>query len=296
MALRNQPYFPLYVQDYLTDEKLNSCSAASQGVYIKIMCILHKQETYGELLFKQKDKQTDKQILNFALKFAKLLPFDTETIFNALVELVDEGVLTIDGDKIYQKRMVKDGYISSERSKSGKKGGGNPNLFKQNPKQTFKQKDKQNPENEIEYENEDEDEKEKGVQGEKQFPHELYGNHSIIYAEANSKELEKELENNYSQHESLVTTAFNTYGIKIEVEDVKKMIPAFMVNLTDTSSYPIADKAAKAFFGNWFKSKLKQHATGTNKNGNRTNNRVGNDYRDKLARDLQAGINQAASA
>ena len=145
MALRNQPYFPLYVQDYLTDEKLNSCCAASQGVYIKILCIFHKQETYGKVLFKQKDKQTDKQILNFALKFAKLLPFDTETILNALTELVEEGVLTIDGDEIYQKRMVKDGNISLLRSKAGKDGGGNPNLFKQSPKQT----PKQNPEYEY---------------------------------------------------------------------------------------------------------------------------------------------------
>ena len=35
MALRNQPYIPLYVQDFLTDEKLNQCSPASQGIYIK---------------------------------------------------------------------------------------------------------------------------------------------------------------------------------------------------------------------------------------------------------------------
>ena len=57
MSLRNQPYFPLYVQDFLTDEKLNCCSASSQGVYIKIMCLLHKSEVYGELMLKQKDKQ-----------------------------------------------------------------------------------------------------------------------------------------------------------------------------------------------------------------------------------------------
>ena len=150
MALRNQPYFPLYVQDFLTDEKLNSCSAASQGVYIKILCIFHKQETYGKILFKQKDKQTDKQILNFAMKFAKLLPFDTETILNALTELVEEGVLTIDGDEIYQKRMVKDGNISLLRSKAGKHGGGNPILYKQTDKQT----DKQNTEYEYAYDNE----------------------------------------------------------------------------------------------------------------------------------------------
>lgn len=149
MALRNQPYFPLYVQDYLTDEKLNSCNAASQGVYIKVLCILHKQDEYGCILLKQKDKQKDKQILNFAWKLASLITFDYDTIKNALVELIDEGVLIIEEDKLYQKRMVKDGNISLIRSKVGKAGGGNPNLLKQNPKQKGKQK----PEYENEYEN-----------------------------------------------------------------------------------------------------------------------------------------------
>jgi len=154
MALRNQPYFPLYVQDYLTDEKLSSCSASTQGVYIKILCIFHKSETYGGILFKQKDKQTTNTVLNFACKFAKLLSFDAETIKNALEELLEENVLTIDNDFIYQKRMVKDGNISISRALAGKKGGGNPNLkkvdndvlLKQNPKQTDKQNHKQNPE------------------------------------------------------------------------------------------------------------------------------------------------------
>lgn len=151
MALRDQPYLPLYVQDYLTDEKLNMCSPAAQGVYIKIMCILHKQETYGEVvLFKQKDKQKSSMIENFALRFTKLLPFTYDDILSALSELTEEAVLIIDGDRIYQPRMVKDNRISEARSKAAKKGGGNPNLFKLNPKQ----RDKQNTEYENEYENE----------------------------------------------------------------------------------------------------------------------------------------------
>lgn len=150
MALRDQPYFPLYVQDFLTDEKLNCCSASTQGVYIKILCILHKQDEYGCILFKQKDKHTDDKLRDFALKFAKLLPFDSNTIYDALIELVDENVLIIEGDKLYQKRMVKDGQISISRSIAGKTGGGNPILFKQKEKQKIKQ----NTENEIETETE----------------------------------------------------------------------------------------------------------------------------------------------
>lgn len=123
MALRDQPYFPLYVQDYLTDEKLNMCSAATQGVYIKIMCIFHKSERYGGILLKQKDKQNENICFNFATKFVKLLPFDLPTIESALNELIDEKVLSIDGDFLFQKRMVKDNDISIKRATAGKKGG-----------------------------------------------------------------------------------------------------------------------------------------------------------------------------
>ena len=123
MALRNQPYLPLYVQDFLTDEKLIECSALATGVYIKTMCVLHKSETYGTLLLKQKDKQNDKQIINFASKLAKFLPWDLLTIISGLEELLNEEVLVIDGDLLSQKRMIKDGNISDKRASAGSKGG-----------------------------------------------------------------------------------------------------------------------------------------------------------------------------
>lgn len=123
MALRNQPYIPLYVQDYLTDEKLNECSPATQGVYIKLLCVLHKMDEYGTILLKQSDKQTSNQIKNFACKFAKQIAFSVEIIESALNELIANGVMTINGDILFQKRMVKDNGISVVRSEAGKKGG-----------------------------------------------------------------------------------------------------------------------------------------------------------------------------
>jgi len=123
MALRDQPYLPLYIQDYLTDEKLNECSAASQGVYIKILCVLHKSDEYGKFLLKQNDKQTSKQTKNFASKFARHITFSPDVIESALDELLENSVMTLDGDILFQKRMVKDNEISLKRSNSGKKGG-----------------------------------------------------------------------------------------------------------------------------------------------------------------------------
>ena len=123
MALRNQPYIPLYVQDYLTDEKLSMCSWATQGVYIKLLCLLHKSEPYGTILLKQNDKQHLDFASNFASKIMKLLPIEKDILIAAITELVNEKCLTIEGDKLFQRRMVRDNEISIIRSETGKKGG-----------------------------------------------------------------------------------------------------------------------------------------------------------------------------
>lgn len=164
MAKRNQPYLPLYVQDFLTDEKLAECSAATNGVYIRILCLMHKSETYGKILLKQKykqsDKQSDKQDINICSCFAKQLsrhmPYKETEIENAINELLEENVCYIENDFLCQKRMIRDNYISEVRSTAGKSGGGNPN-FGKTKLQTNLQT---NTENEIENESESEDEKE----------------------------------------------------------------------------------------------------------------------------------------
>lgn len=122
MALRDQPYFPFYVQDFITDEKLTNCSAESTGVYIRLMCAMHKSEEYGKILLRQKDRQTDRQTYNFAVMLARQMPYNVDVIERALVELLEERVIYMDGDTIYQKRMVKDAELSEKRAKSGKKG------------------------------------------------------------------------------------------------------------------------------------------------------------------------------
>ena len=122
MALRDQPYIPFYVQDFLTDEKLTECSASATGIYIRIMCLMHKSEHYGKILLKQKHKQTGKQISDFAKVFAKVLPYPESEILLGLEELVSENVLILDGDFLIQKRMVRDNEISVSRSEAGKNG------------------------------------------------------------------------------------------------------------------------------------------------------------------------------
>lgn len=157
MALRDQPYLPLYVQDYLTDEKLSMCSWSTQGVYIKLMCLLHKSEPYGTILLKQKDKQTENYALNFAIKITNLLPIDRDILYSAITELLEEGCLNVDGDKLFQKRMVRDNELSNIRAEAGKKGGKKTQKF-------AKAKNKANTEYEYIYEDDNNiDNRKRGV-------------------------------------------------------------------------------------------------------------------------------------
>ena len=209
MALRNQPYIPLYVEDFLTDEKLNLCSAATQGIYIKMMCIFHKSENYGGILLKQKDKQNSSTPFNFACKFAKLLPFSFDEILLAITELIDENVLLIDGDFLFQKRMVKDNYISETRSESGKKGGLSAQKNKEKTvkndnnfaKAKVKAKSKQNTEYEYKDNNID-----------------INSNNSI---NDNIEKKEKEKKENFAEFVTLTKTEYNKLVEKYgEVEAV----------------------------------------------------------------------------
>jgi len=160
MALRDKPYLPLYVQDYLTDEKLRECKSSSVGIYSFLLCVMHKSDEYGIILLKQKDKQTDNQIKNFALKLLKHLPYDLLETECALIDLCDEKVLQIDGDRLIQKRMVRDNKLSEIRSETGSKGGKKT----QNKNKEFaKAKVKANTDTDNDIENENVFEKEKGI-------------------------------------------------------------------------------------------------------------------------------------
>lgn len=123
MALRNSPYLPLYVQDFMTDEKLVDCSASANGVYIRLMCILHKSEPYGKILLKQKYKQSESMCLNFASMLLRQMPYSMSEIHDGLEELLDNKIIEIEGDYLLQKRMVKDGELSEKRAVAGQKGG-----------------------------------------------------------------------------------------------------------------------------------------------------------------------------
>ena len=112
---------------------------------------MHKSEEYGTILLKQSFKQSSEQIQNFASQIAIFLPFSSEVIHRSINQLVNEEVLKIDGDLLFQKRMVKDGKLSETRALSGSKGGIKSKEF---TKKFATAKTQANSENEIVIENE----------------------------------------------------------------------------------------------------------------------------------------------
>ena len=51
------------------------------------------------------------------------LPYGIDVILRSIEELVSNGVIQIEDDKMLQRRMVRDNQISEVRSQAGKKGG-----------------------------------------------------------------------------------------------------------------------------------------------------------------------------
>ncbi len=191
-ALRKLPYIPLYVNDFSCDEKLRMCSPAAVGVYIFLLCFLHKSDTYGKLILRPKDRLPETDVLElqkqiesktkskiestvipFAKRLQRNMPFELHEIADGINELAEERVITIDGDELYQRRMIKDGEISEKRSINGALGG-RPTKNKEQEKKQIESKSlskreselKANTENEYAYENNIESE-EKEVQGER---------------------------------------------------------------------------------------------------------------------------------
>jgi hypothetical protein len=132
MALTNQPYLPLYVGDWMNNNKLKMCSPAAHGIMISVMCIMHKEATYGKLLLKQKYKQNPNQIHNFALQLARMTSFDLVDIEPALKELLDENVLKLNDDFLICQRMVDDVQLSEKRALIGREGGKKTQSIKKN--------------------------------------------------------------------------------------------------------------------------------------------------------------------
>lgn len=261
MALRDQPYLPLYIQDIMTDEKLNECSAATHGVYIKgIMCLMHKAEVYGKLLLRQKYKQNPSKEFCFATMLANHLPYTFDTILAAVTELIQEGVCHFEGDYLVQKRMAHDGQVSISRSKTGSKGG-------KKTKEKFKEFALAKPEAKLQQNTENENE------------------NNIVSNTSSNKEFIEEVKSN-GQYNDFVCYDAETYLLgepiifeqilmkagrkKDEIDEVKTILHKYHLYMTKEEKYPVGKNSVPAGFEYWLLNEKKFEKNKTNGNGKTT--------------------------
>ncbi len=116
--------FPFSPGDWLHDVALNRCSLAAQGLWMKMICIMHQGEPYGHL-----------QVNGVPISMKELATMagldpkrGTERVQKWVQELDKMGVLSrTKNGIIYSRRMVRDESNRLINKQNGKKGG-NPNL------------------------------------------------------------------------------------------------------------------------------------------------------------------------
>ena len=107
-------------QDYEADDALRLCSLAAQGLWMRMLCAMHRGAPYGHLAINgttPSNRQMSIMLSATEKEVAKLVP-----------ELGAAGVLSRNDDGlIYSRRMVRDKAITDEAVANGKRGG-NPTL------------------------------------------------------------------------------------------------------------------------------------------------------------------------
>ena len=107
----------------MTDEKLAECSPHATGIYIRIMCLMHKSERYGMLLLKDKYKKSGNMHHDFASMLVRHMPYTIDEIEIGISELIENNVLYYEDNYICQKRMISDYDLSEKRASAGANGG-----------------------------------------------------------------------------------------------------------------------------------------------------------------------------
>lgn len=107
-------------QDYEADDALRLCSLSAQGLWMRMLCAMHRGMPYGHLAINgatPSNRQMSIMLSATEKEVAKLVP-----------ELEKAGVLSRNDDGvIYSRRMVRDKAMSEEAAANGRRGG-NPAL------------------------------------------------------------------------------------------------------------------------------------------------------------------------
>jgi hypothetical protein len=138
MPSKKIPAFQFYAADWLSDDPLQTCSLAAKGLWIQMLCRMHKSPVRGKLMLTENRPMTREH-----LAMLEGIPF--EVLSGCLAELVSHGVVeweeTEDGIVYSSRRMLRDEKKRWLCGEAGRKGGGNPN-WKGGAKGRDKQKSK----------------------------------------------------------------------------------------------------------------------------------------------------------
>jgi len=97
-----RPSFPFYPGDWMGDPALQVCSLAAQGLWVKMMCLMHTGYPYGYLTLPNAEEIT-------VAKLAKISQISEKFCEKLLKELAENGVFSCDiNGVIFSKRMVAD--------------------------------------------------------------------------------------------------------------------------------------------------------------------------------------------
>jgi len=120
-------WIKFYPDDWNADIALASCSYRTQGVYARLIAVLHRSDPYGYLLSNGSEPSPS--------DISRATGIPSNTYRASLRELIEKGVLKRDEIGIYSARMVRDQRKREEAQEIGKRGG-NPMLVNQgvNPK------------------------------------------------------------------------------------------------------------------------------------------------------------------
>lgn len=118
MAQRD-PWVKFYIDDWMLDPDLASCSLESQGFLMRLMGYLSRNKPYGYLV-------NSGELVNY-VSIKSVTSIDVRICKRCIKELVSKGALKTDETGIYSSRMVSDHRKRNAAREYGKRGG-NPLL------------------------------------------------------------------------------------------------------------------------------------------------------------------------
>lgn len=105
-----RPWFAFYPQAWLGNVNLQRCSDGAHGLWIHLLCLMHKGEPYGHLAFNGKPVMNEEipQLIHSIDK--------PGVVLRALQELEENGIAKRNSDGVIFSRMMIENEDSRNRS------------------------------------------------------------------------------------------------------------------------------------------------------------------------------------